>query len=254
MPAPVQSTSIRVLDRTDDAIPPGPGHRALSVVALLACFLFAVTILGRIPEYERVELAGPIDIVGQLRDAFDSGAEASIEALLTDDAILTWPAGPPWGGPLSWSVELVTGNGQARLSNHRADLADFAAYYSALHGNTDLYRCNVTEVAPATPVPFYDTWVVCDFAMDNDLIAALDDEATTPLGRIRFGVVGDKISAVLVDSWDQTSPTFGYIRWIRDERPDSYEEIFSGRVTAPRYGADTAALLLELAAEYVTAG
>ncbi len=248
MPTPSGPTAVRILSPAERDKQMAGGHRVLSVLALLVAMAFTVSVLVRVPEHPRPQVVGPVDIVRQLRDAIDGGVPAAVEDILTDGAILTWPAGPPWDGPLSGSVELVTSNGQARLSHHHsAALEDFLAFYATLNSSTELYRCNVSD---ASVGPFYDTWVACDFSLDNDLIAALNDGSATPVGRIRFAVLGNRISTVLVESWDLTSSAFGYLRWIKDERPASYESVFAGRLTSPSYGAETAARLLQLADEY----
>ena len=91
---------------------------------------------------------------------------------------------------------------------------------------------------------YYRSWASCPKR------ATLDAEAPVPVGRMRFTVTDGKISAVLVDSWEVTYPPFEYLRWIKAERPESFDTVFAGRWTEPRYSADAAFALLDLATEF----
>jgi hypothetical protein len=221
---------------------------ALALLALVA--VFAAGVLSRVPDPEPEVAPAAVQAVSRLRDAIDSGSEDRVREVLADDAILTWPAGPPWGGPLSWSVELVTDSDGLALSQHVAALDDFLAFHDALNARTSLTRCRLPDADVLEPSLLFDTWVVCSFSLQSDLITALAPDDAAPVGQIRFRVEADKVAAVLVDSWNVTFPPFEYLRWIRAERPETYAGVFAGRYTQPKYGADTAAELLEIAAQF----
>jgi hypothetical protein len=248
MPSQRVDGAIRVLDAKTPSRSAGGPTRLLFVVLVLA-LVGAAVVLSMVPVTESTEALDPLVPVRQLRDAIDAGAGEEVLGVLADDAILTWPAGPPWGGPLSWSVELVTGAGHHDLSQHVADLDDFLAFYETLNGSTQLLRCNIAD-RPELAAVLFDSWVTCDFSLANDLMAAMDAQASGAVGQMTFGVADDKVTSVLVDSWDVTVPPFAYIRWIHDRRPDQYAALFSGRVTLPKYGVDTAEELLDLASEF----
>ncbi len=81
----------------------------------------------------------------------------------------------------------------------------------------------------------------------------LDIAESVTDGPIRFAVVAAEVTAVVVESWGVGFPNFDYVRWLVEDRPDSFESVFAGGFTLPHYGAVSAAELLDLAAQYATA-
>ena len=247
-----ESTSVHVLDDAPpDPVQREPSHLAV-LLALFAAIIVAAVVLSRVPTPPVPDQTNAIDAVGQLRDAVDLGVEADVLSVLANDAILTWPAGPPWGGPLSGSVELVTDPTRAQLLDHVAILGDYLAFHRALNGRTTLARCNVYSEPPAEAPWLADVLIRCDFSIESDLLTELLGDSVAPFGQMRFRVRDDKVAAVLVETWEERFSPIDFLTWIREERPETYEGLFQGRVTLPNYSAETAAKLVALAEEYAS--
>ncbi len=251
MRSPAESEAVHVLEGPMPARPRFPPWLAL--LALVVALAIAVAVLSRLSATEVPVDPEPIDAVQRLRDAVAAGEQSEVLAALTEDAVLTWPAGPPWGGPLSGSVELVTDPASAQILDHVAQLSDFLAFQRTLNAETRLRRCNVYSEADGPVAEFVDVWVRCDFSIHNDLLELLADEGVVPFGQMRFRISEDLVSVVLVETWEVRYSPIEFLTWIREQRPAVYESLLGGRMTLPNYGADSAADLVELASEYAAA-
>ena len=247
---PVASTPIRTV--TDPARPDAPRLPRGKLVAALG---FVVVLLAGlvIAGYETNRPVDPLDAAERFRIGFDEGSFAEVaESMSANPTVLTWPAGPPWGGPMRWTLELIT-NGDGPVIDHVAHLNDCIAFHQALNGQTALGRCDVTDPRRGTHSALYDAWVTCEFASSNDLLVALSPEVPSSIGIIRFGVDNNKVWAVILESW--LAPVYSpvdFLLWIRDERSDVFAEVLADRLTVPNYGADSANRLLTMAEVYAS--
>ena len=245
-----ESSAVRVVDAPKPRVDRRKVRPWLSLLLLLTAVGITALLLSLAPTTAEVEHPDAIEAVKRLRDAVDQGSESDVRALLGEGAILTWPAGPPWGGPLSGSVELVTDPQNAQLLDHVARLADFLAFQQALTSETNLWRCNVYSRPPAAAPWLSDTLVQCTFSIESDLLRVLADDDVIPFGQMRFRVDGAVVTSVLVETWELRYSPIDFLTWIKEERPEPYGRIFSGRVTVPKYDATSAAEILDLATEY----
>jgi hypothetical protein len=237
----------------DSAAAAGRSHdpqRLRALFVLVGVIAIAALVLSRIPNDPTSGPPEPIDVVARLEDAINRADPDDVRALLAEDAVLTWPAGPPWGGPLSGSVELVTEVVSTQLLDHVADLDDYLAFYAGIGGETALRRCTVYAQDPEISALVADARVICSFSIRSELLVRLSGDSAVPFGQMRFRIVGNEVAVVLVETWEERFSPIEFLSWIGDERPEAYAEVFSGRVTFPNYSAETAAEIMTLADEY----
>lgn len=232
---------------------PKPDPRLPGAKTRLLILLSVLVITGFI--LSRAELEQPtdgVDIVERFRVAFDEGSAAALAQLLADaPTILTWSAGPPWGGTIQRAVELMPTASEPKLL-HMAALDDYLAFHRALNGHTELAGCRASLPDSAPAALLYDEWVTCDFAASNGLLRVLSPDAPLSAGRMRVGLADGKIRAVLVESWHSPMVVpLDFLLWIRAERPNAAKHVLAERLTIPNYGADAAEQLLDLAQAYV---
>lgn len=217
--------------------------RPLLVIGIALVFVLQLTVLAETGE------RGPTQVVDDFVNAFNEGNATAVGELLVDEpSIVSWPAGPPWGGVLQWTLELLPAGRTPRLT-HSADLDQYVAYHHTLNGSIELEACREEARADGA----IRQWIECRFVLANDLARLLEPDAPAGRGELRFSVVGNQIDAVVVESWQQPAPSgVGLLVWMNAQHPDT-AGLLEGRVTVSDYRTETARSLLAFAEMFVRA-